>query len=50
VLFFSPDELSYTANQKLQVAPLRELALRRLSEEGAEIDGVRYPVGSLDRG
>ncbi len=50
VLFFSPDELSYTANQKLQVGPLRELALRRLSEEGAEIDGVRYPVGSRDRG
>lgn len=42
VLFFSPDELSYTANQKLQVAPLRELALRRLAAEGAEIDGVRY--------
>jgi len=44
VLFFSPDELSYTANQKLQVAPLRELALQRLSQEGAEIEGVRYPV------
>jgi fatty-acyl-CoA synthase len=42
VLFFSPDELSFTANQKLQVAPLRELALRRLAEERAEIDGVRY--------
>lgn len=44
VLFFSPDELSYTANQKLQVGPLREMALKRLADEGAEIEGVRYPV------
>jgi acyl-CoA synthetase (AMP-forming)/AMP-acid ligase II len=42
VLFFRADELSYTANQKVQVAPLKEAARRRLAEEGAEIDGYRY--------
>jgi fatty-acyl-CoA synthase len=42
VLFFEPDELSFTSNQKLQVGPLRELALERLQREGAEIEGVRY--------
>jgi len=42
VLFLEADELSFTANQKVQVAPLRELALARLQAEGAEIDGVVY--------
>jgi acyl-CoA synthetase (AMP-forming)/AMP-acid ligase II len=42
VLFFDADELDYTANQKVQVGPLRETALARLQQEGAEIDGVRY--------
>jgi len=42
VLFFRPDELSYTGNQKVQVAPLREKALARLAAEGIEIDGHRY--------
>jgi acyl-CoA synthetase (AMP-forming)/AMP-acid ligase II len=42
VLFFESDELSFTSNQKLQVGPLRELALERLQREGAEIEGVRY--------
>ncbi len=42
VLFFRADELSYTGNQKIQVAPLREAALRRLEAEGAEIEGHRY--------
>jgi acyl-CoA synthetase (AMP-forming)/AMP-acid ligase II len=42
ILFFSPDELSYTSNQKIQVGPLRELALRRLADDGIEIDGVSY--------
>lgn len=42
VLFFGADELSYTGNQKIQVGPLREAALRRLVEEGAEIDGHIY--------
>ena len=42
VLFFRADELSYTANQKVQVAPLVELAQGRLDAEGAEIDGYRY--------
>ena len=27
VLFFRPGELAYTANQKVQVAPLRDAAL-----------------------
>jgi acyl-CoA synthetase (AMP-forming)/AMP-acid ligase II len=40
VLFFSPEELSYTGNQKIQVGPLREKALERLA--GVEIDGHRY--------
>ena len=44
ILFFETGELSFTANQKLQVGPLRELALARLQAEGAEIDGVRYEV------
>ncbi len=42
VLFFSEQELSFTGNQKIQVGPLREKAMARLSEEGAEIEGVRY--------
>jgi acyl-CoA synthetase (AMP-forming)/AMP-acid ligase II len=42
VLFFRPDELAYTANQKVQVAPLRDAALRRLRAERAVIDGHRY--------
>lgn len=42
VLFFAEDELAYTANQKVQVGALRDLALARLRDEGAEIEGVRY--------
>ena len=42
VLFFEADELDYTANQKIQVGPLREAALGRLQQQGTEIDGVRY--------
>jgi len=42
VLFIRSGELAYTANQKVQVAPLREAALRRLEAEGAVIDGYRY--------
>jgi acyl-CoA synthetase (AMP-forming)/AMP-acid ligase II len=42
VLFFGRDELVFTANQKVQVEPLREAALRRLTAERAEIDGYRY--------
>jgi acyl-CoA synthetase (AMP-forming)/AMP-acid ligase II len=42
VLFFRADELSYTANQKVQVEPLRAAALRRLRDERAEIQGHRY--------
>jgi len=42
VLVFGPDEVSYTANQKLQVAPLRETARARLAAEGVEIAGHRY--------
>jgi fatty-acyl-CoA synthase len=42
VLFFRAGELAYTANQKVQVAPLREAALARLRAEGAVIEGHRY--------
>jgi acyl-CoA synthetase (AMP-forming)/AMP-acid ligase II len=42
VLFFSSGELAYTGNQKVQVAPLREAAQRRLEQEEAEIEGYRY--------
>ena len=42
VLFFRADELPYTGNQKVQVAPLEQAALRRLEGEGAEIEGHRY--------
>jgi fatty-acyl-CoA synthase len=42
VLFFRPDELRYTGNQKIQVGPLRELALARLRAEGAVIEGHTY--------
>ncbi len=42
VLVFRADELAYTGNQKVQVDPLRELAVQRLAAEGAEIDGYRF--------
>jgi fatty-acyl-CoA synthase len=45
VLFFEADALSYTGNQKVQVAPLAEAALRRLEEAGAEIEGHRFGAG-----
>ena len=44
VLLFAEREFSYTANQKVQLAPLREAALRRLEAERAEIAGHRYGV------
>jgi acyl-CoA synthetase (AMP-forming)/AMP-acid ligase II len=46
ILFFGPDELSYTSNQKIQVGPLRELAMKRLGEDGIEIDGVGYSAAA----
>ncbi len=42
VFFFEAAELSFTGNQKIQVGPLREAALRRLEEEEAEIEGNVY--------
>jgi fatty-acyl-CoA synthase len=42
VLFFRADELAYTGNQKVQVEPLKQAALRRLREERAEISGYRF--------
>jgi fatty-acyl-CoA synthase len=42
VLFFGPEELAYTGNQKIQPGPLRAAALARLAAEGAEIDGHAY--------
>jgi fatty-acyl-CoA synthase len=45
VLAFRADELSYTGNQKVQLPPLRQLALERLAAEGALIEGHRYGTG-----
>ena len=46
VLFFESDELTYTANQKVSIEPLKQAALRRLESERARIDGYRYePTG-----
>jgi acyl-CoA synthetase (AMP-forming)/AMP-acid ligase II len=42
VLFFRAEELTYTGNQKIQVEPLKQAALRRLREERAEIQGYRF--------
>ena len=42
VLAFRADELVYTGNQKVQVAPLRAAALARLRAEAAEIEGHVY--------
>jgi acyl-CoA synthetase (AMP-forming)/AMP-acid ligase II len=42
VLFFRPEELAYTGNQKIQLGPLRAAALARLAEEDADIAGHRY--------
>jgi acyl-CoA synthetase (AMP-forming)/AMP-acid ligase II len=44
VLLFAEDEFSYTANQKVQLEPLRDAALRRLGAERVEIAGHRYGV------
>jgi len=38
--------LSYTGNQKVQVAPLKEAVLARLQSESAEIDGHTYQKNS----
>ena len=45
VLAFRADELAFTGNQKVQVEPLRRLALARLAAEGALIEGHRYGGG-----
>ncbi len=42
ILEFGTDELSFTANAKLQVGELRERALARLETDGVTIDGVTY--------
>ena len=42
VLQLTEDEITYTANQKVQAGPLREAALRRLAAEHADIAGHRY--------
>ncbi len=44
VLLFSEQHFVFTANQKVQLAPLREAALQRLAAERAEIAGHRYGV------
>ncbi|MGH0038432.1 MAG: class I adenylate-forming enzyme family protein [Myxococcota bacterium] len=42
VLFFTPEELEYTGNQKIQVGPLRDKVLARLAADHVEIAGHRY--------
>ena len=42
VLTFRNDELAYTGNQKIQVAPLVDAARERLEAESAVIEGYRY--------
>ena len=42
VLAFRAEELAFTGSQKVQVEPLRRLAVERLAAEGAEIDGHRF--------
>src|SRR5262245_33289561 len=42
VLAFEAPELAFTGNRKVQVEPLRKLALARLAAERAEIEGFRY--------
>jgi acyl-CoA synthetase (AMP-forming)/AMP-acid ligase II len=42
VLAFRAGELAFTGSQKVQLDPLRKLALERLAAEGAEIEGHRY--------
>ncbi len=42
VLAFRADELCYTGNQKVQLAPLALAAQKRLEDEGAVIAGYRY--------
>jgi len=42
VLAFQPEEVGYTGNQKLQLAPLREKALEKLAAAGIEIEGHSY--------
>jgi fatty-acyl-CoA synthase len=42
VLFFRSEELAYTGNQKIQLAPLRAAALARLAAERVAIAGHEY--------
>ena len=44
VLLFDEGELAFTGNQKIQLAPLREAAEKRLVAEGIEIDGHSYQL------
>jgi len=45
VLAFADGDLHFTASAKVQLAPLREAAERRLAEERAEIAGHTYGAG-----
>jgi fatty-acyl-CoA synthase len=42
VLFFRESEVSYTGNQKVQLAPMKAAAFDRLGAEDAVIDGYHY--------
>lgn len=42
ILFFDESDVPKTANQKIQVGPMRDAARQRLADEGAEIAGHRY--------
>jgi len=42
ILQFTPDELAFTANAKLQVGELKERAIARLEAENVTIEDVTY--------
>lgn len=42
LLVFDASDVAFTGSQKVALAPLRERALARLAEEGAQIAGHRY--------
>ncbi|MCH2172069.1 acyl--CoA ligase [Myxococcota bacterium] len=46
ILFFEENEIEFTGNQKIQMAPLRKKVLQRLCSERTSIAGYRY--GSED--
>ncbi len=42
IMFFGNDDVAYTGNQKIQVDPIRDAAMKRLCEQRTEIAGHVY--------